>query len=1154
MQKWLRRSGRFQAGYCLILSLMLCTFHLSAQQLERKITLPKNEMLVKEILPVIEKELSLQFSYGKEVGESLSKKVSFKVTTLTLKQVLEAIKGATGITWSTADKGIIILKAGNRNTADAPAESSTPGKLISIKGTVTSSANRNAISGATISIKGRGAVGVTDAAGSFSIQADEKAILLISFIGYERKEVAVNGQTTLIISLQTERKQLAEVMVLARRKVDNENALLNERKKAAVISDGISARHIEKTASITTTQALQRVTGVTITDEKYVAIRGLGDRSVIAELNGARLSSSDPDRTAVPLDLVPAGLLDNITVYKTLTPDKPADASAGIVELKTKSVPDSMVLSFVVQVGANSTIGLGGRFNAFRNYKLGFFGQKVSDHNLSSDFLALKEQYPGGRKEIQQLFIQSRNSPQLTAEANRINSLMLDFDPVITTSYQKAQPNQVYNITFGNTWKVFNGRALGIILGANYYHRTEDRYQAELNQWSIYQGLLTGTDIFNRLRIPNFISPDNINLGKYLTYKENTGIEKLNYGILAGATFQVDKNNEIGFQYMGSRGAEASGTNLIGEYSNTGLTARVFNNLFGLKQSFRVFNTFNLQGEHKLGAKIGTRVSWYYSESRSSQNEPDYRFVNVVNKRDMQFIDQNGVGVGTDSYGLVVGLVHGIGPAGVILADPNGRRFRKLNENNVNYKLDIAQPFDFLGQKQEFKIGYNYLKRTRNFTENILGLPKNYGILSQYDGNPDALVAYTNIGLKDPAGYNNEGQPRVGGFLYEIRKSPNNYTGYYKTGAFYGMLDLRLQKNWRITGGVRFESTDIQASVDTMNVAKDNFIDPALLTPPDVPRGFGGVPKNTYVAVNPNTGYKTAFKPYYSVNLTYTWRQNMNLRLAFNTSLARPELREITNLYQFDPFQFAVVGGNPGLVNQFTKSLDFRWEWFPAPGEVVAASVFGKLIDNQLTKVFILNSEGNNAYAQEYPIVKFINDPEQGKVYGIELELRKNLGSIWKPLNHFFIGSNSLLAASVITKNKERLAASRIIDRRSPSTSPLFEQAPYTVNAYLDYDNNRSGTNLTVSFNVVGERLIQVQLDGTPDVYDRPVPMLDLVFSQRVLKRFLVKGFIKNMINPPFREVYTHAGNKGLYNGMQYIRHQYYKGSEYSLGITYNIF
>lgn len=1144
----MEKLARKRAGRCIALAGMMLLLlgsprALSQETMKKKVSLHFENTLISKVLKEAARQMSVGLSYAPEMLEDRA--ITVNLANMEAGAALERVLSGTNTSAYIDGDGLLSLKK----------NSGSSGPIV-IMGTVRDAKDGALLSGVSIRVEGSRAGTHTDEQGKFYIRVpDDKAVLIFSIVGYASRRVKAGEyeNARFDIRLRQDNKTLEAVMVEARRKVNNETALLNERKNAAVVSDGISARLIEKTASLTTTQALQRVTGVTITDERYVAIRGLGDRSVIAELNGARLSSSDPDRTAVPLDLVPAGLLDNITVYKTLTPDRPADASAGIISLKTKSVPDSMVLSFTVQLGTNSTIGAGGNFNAFRNYNLGFFGQKVSEHNLSPDFLALKELYPGGRKQIQQLFIDSRSSPKLAAEAGRINNLMLNLDPVITTTYQKAVLNQVYNVTFGNTYRVLGGRALGIILGANYYHRTEDRYHAELNQWSIYQGLLTGTDIFNRLRIPNFISPGNISLGKYLTYKENTGIEKLNYGALAGLTFQVDKNNEVGVQFMGSRGAEASGTNLIGEFTNTGLVARVYNNIFGLKQTYRVFNTLNLQGEHKIGG-AATRLSWAYSDSRASQNEPDYRFVNVVNKQDMSFVDQNGVGVGQNTYAMAVGVVHGVGPLGVILADPNGRRFRKLNETDINYKVDVAQPFHLWDRKQEFKIGYNYLKRSRDFTENILGLPKNYDILSKYDGNPDALVAYNNIGLKDPSGYNNEGQSRVGGFLYEIRKSPNNYTGYYKTDAVYAMVDLHFPGNLRLTGGVRFESTDIQARVDTANVAKDNFVDPSLLTPPDVPRGFGGVPKNTYVVVDPNTGYKTDLKPYYSANLTYTYRRNMNFRLAFNTSLARPELREITNLYQFDPFQFAVIGGNPGLINQSTRSLDFRWEWFPAPGEVVSASVFGKLIDHQLTKVYILNSEGNNAYAQEYPIVKFINDPEQGKVYGIELEARKDLGRLWRPLRHFFIGTNVLLAASVIRKNTERLAASRIIDRRSPDTSPLFEQAPYSINAFIDYDNPRGGTNVTASFNVVGERLIQVQLDGTPDVFDRPAPILDLVFSQRLWKHFLVKGFVKNMLDPAFREVYTQAGNNGLYHGTQYIRHQYYKGTEYSLGITYNIF
>jgi outer membrane receptor protein involved in Fe transport len=280
----------------------------------------------------------------------------------------------------------------------------------------------------------------------------------------------------------------------------------------------------------------------------------------------------------------------------------------------------------------------------------------------------------------------------------------------------------------------------------------------------------------------------------------------------------------------------------------------------------------------------------------------------------------------------------------------------------------------------------------------------------------------------------------------------------------------------------------------------------------------------------------------------------MNIRLGYSTSLARPELRELTNIYEFDPFQFAVIGGNPLLKNQLTKSYDLRWEWFTGPGEVISASAFTKLIQNPLQRVFIYTSQGNQSTAPEFPLIVYQNDINDGHVYGVELELRRDLGKLWAPFKYLFFGANLLLDISSIDKNPERLDQSRINDRRSPATSPVFEQAPYSINAYLDYTNTRSGTTVTASFNMVGARLIQVQLDGTPDLYDRPTPTLDLVFSQRLGKRWVVKGFAKNIIDPAYKQVYTNPGNHGKFHGTEYIYRQYNKGREVSLGLTYKLF
>ena len=1030
--------------------------------------------------------------------------------------------------------------------------------LSTIRGLIEDEAGKQPLVGADIEAKAEHIVTITATDGRFSLEIrDSSTVLTVTMVGYKSRNIHVKAGSVITIDLQPDVRSMGGVVVEARRRVNNEIALLNERKNSAVVSDGISAAQMEKTASITTTQALQRVTGVTVTDDKYVAIRGLGDRAVIAELNGARLSSANPDRSAVPLDLVPAALLDNIVVYKTASPDRPADASAGLIELKTKSIPSVKVLEFSAEAGFNTTVGLGGQYNGFYNGDPGFFGRRVSKQNLSPDFVNLSKQYPGGLVQIQQMFIDSRTTPSLAPEAYRVSKIMQSFDPVLTTSYQKASPNQVYTATYGDTYNIFHGHKLGVILSANYYQRTTDIYNATRNQYSLFQGVVTGSPlIFQQLHIPNFISPDYPRLGNYLSYKENTGTRTLSYGGLAGLTYQFNARNEVQAQYVGSRGAEQEGSNLIGAWQNTGINFPIYNEVNKLRESYRTFNTYNLQGEHKITRDWWSpRINYNLSSSRSTQNDPDYRSTDVADLRTTRYQSATGVGIGTDTYAFVTGQVHGatVDSSTIIVADPNGRQYRKLTETNYNVKIDLSQPFKVGKLEQLLKFGANYLKRNRTFTENVLGLPGStlgggdIHILNEVNGNLDEIVSSKYVGLQNPSAYDGEGEPRVGGFLYQIKKSPNNYHGSYETRAFYGMIDAHLPAHFRAEGGVRFESTDIQAHVDTSGVYT-----PANLSATIGLYGQGQTAG--YTTAEPNTRYAVNYKPFYSANLIWSGIRNMNFRLGYSTSLARPELREITNIFEFDPFQFAVIGGNPSLQNQLTRSYDARWEWFTAPGEVLSASVFAKTIQHPLQRVFSYASQGNQSLAPEFPLIRYENDPNDGHVYGIEVEVRKDLGRLWEGLNHLFFGTNLLLDYSEIDKNPSRLDASRINDRLSPSTSPVFEQAPYSINAYLDYANPRSGTNVTASFNMVGARLIQVQLDGTPDIYDRPAPTMDLVFSQRLNKHFVVRGFAKNILNPTYKEVYANPGNNGKFHGIEYDYRSYNKGAELMLGLTYQIF
>jgi len=69
------------------------------------------------------------------------------------------------------------------------------------------------IPNATIKIKGIKAGTSADLNGAFKIKAPGNAVLIISGIGYENKEVKIGGVTSLSIQLNTDSKSLSEVVV-----------------------------------------------------------------------------------------------------------------------------------------------------------------------------------------------------------------------------------------------------------------------------------------------------------------------------------------------------------------------------------------------------------------------------------------------------------------------------------------------------------------------------------------------------------------------------------------------------------------------------------------------------------------------------------------------------------------------------------------------------------------------------------------------------------------------------------------------------------------------------------------------------------------------------------------------------------------------------
>ena len=148
--------------------------------------------------------------------------------------------------------------------------------------------------------------------------------------------------------------QLETHVVTAEIERGSVNAALDAQRNATGIVNAVTAEQIQKSPDRDAAEAVQRVSGVTVQDGKYVYVRGLGERYTTASLNGARIPSPEPEKRLVPLDLFPAGLLQTVTTSKTFTPDQPGDFSGASLEIKTREFPGQRQISYSASVGYNS--------------------------------------------------------------------------------------------------------------------------------------------------------------------------------------------------------------------------------------------------------------------------------------------------------------------------------------------------------------------------------------------------------------------------------------------------------------------------------------------------------------------------------------------------------------------------------------------------------------------------------------------------------------------------------------------------------------------------------------------------------------------------------------------------------------------------------
>jgi hypothetical protein len=213
-----------------------------------------------------------------------------------------------------------------------------------------------------VEVIGTSQVVYTEVDGRYTVQVPPGAHQIkVLLEGYQEKTIAVQaGQDrTVTLDVGLTMVKFAETVTVTAQAIDvltsSAEAQLIERRQASVITDNVGSQEMKQNGDSDAAAAMSRVTGLSLVDNRYVFVRGLGERYSNTTLAGSVIPTREPDKKVVPLDLFPTGLIDSVQVSKSYSPDKSAEFAGGLVQIVPMKLPVSPVVDFTYGISFFST-------------------------------------------------------------------------------------------------------------------------------------------------------------------------------------------------------------------------------------------------------------------------------------------------------------------------------------------------------------------------------------------------------------------------------------------------------------------------------------------------------------------------------------------------------------------------------------------------------------------------------------------------------------------------------------------------------------------------------------------------------------------------------------------------------------------------------
>jgi outer membrane receptor protein involved in Fe transport len=576
---------------------------------------------------------------------------------------------------------------------------------------------------------------------------------------------------------------------------------------------------------------------------------------------------------------------------------------------------------------------------------------------------------------------------------------------------------------------------------------------------------------------------------KIFQYNDNQILNNIRLGILHNWLFRINAKNSIEFKNLFNQMSFAETTLRTGQdIENTRTDVQSYSYRFESRSIY----SGQLIGKHEIGER--TNFNWVLGAAYTNQNVPDWRRARTIREINT-----------TNPYALV------------IPSNPNpveaGRFNSSLNETVFSATANLERKIGKSENEEtasKLRIGFYTERKDRDFKSRFFGYQR-VGNISEINKLP-VSEAFS------PAIVTGNANSLT---VAEGTLPSDKYTAANTLLAGYASAFIAVNPKLSVSLGMRVEYNDQEIQSRLRNFETIKRSNPVL-------------------------------SPLPSVNITYDLSDKSLFRLAYAMSVNRPEFRELAPFDFYDFNLNANVIGNFKLNTAQIQNVDARWELYPSPDELISVGAFYKYFTNPIETFLLYPATGALSYT-------FVNSANATS-YGLEIEARKSFAGVSenKFLQNLSIAANASLINSQINigKTVEVTDPSGTVNTLDVSgvqetKRPMMNQSPYLVNVGLYYNDEKSGWQWNLLYNVFGPRIFAVGNIDAPTVYEMPRNVIDFTVTKRIKNNLEIRAGIQDILNNPVR-LAQDADRNGKIDGTDTTVRSFKRGSYFTIGLSYN--